>query len=161
MNNNENYWKILSEINDAIKFAETKGIAIISTSGILTAFLFSKKDLNTEFNNCSFFVLFILCIAFLFLSILFSLLSVKPNFSIKSKYSFFYFNSIVRAHKNETDFKENIKKALSNENEIQSQLTEQIYTKSKIAKRKFKFINISIYSFIIFLTLLLVLMIIK
>ncbi len=159
MEKNSNLWKILAEVNDAIKFAEEKAIGIISTSGILTAFLFSKQDLNKNFDNKFFFALFSLCIAFLFASIIFSLLCLKPNFSNKSVDSVFYFNAILKKDKKEEDWSKDFNRILGNEEELETQISEQVLTKSKIARRKYRFINLSIYSFIAFLAILLMLMV--
>lgn len=157
----ENYWKILSEVNDAIKFAEAKAIAIISTSGILTAFLFSKQDLSPHLGNCFFFTLFVLCVVSIFSTIFFSLLCLKPNFSNESKGSMFYFNSILDSKATVSEFDAEIAKVLSSEKELSCQLSEQIITKSRIARRKYRHVNYSIFSFIVYISVLLTLMILS
>lgn len=157
----ENYWKMLDEINKTIKIAETKGIAIISTSGISTAFLFSKDDLEIYSKGTVFSIAFILCILFLFLAILFALLCVKPNFTNKSIQSVFYFNALIEMQKNNENIEKKLDHVLGNENELKAQLSEQLIIKSKIAKRKFKFNNYSFYSYIAFLSILLILLIVK
>lgn len=158
MSNSENLWKILTDINEAIKFAEAKGIAIIGSSGILTAFLFSKQDSSKHFEFTFYTFLFLLCIIVLFISLLFALFCVKPNFKNKSKDSVFYFKSILETFENEESYNKYLDRINHSDFSFDKQIVEQIFVKSKIANRKFEHINMSIYFFIAFLFLLLLLM---
>jgi hypothetical protein len=134
----QKYWKILADINDSIKFAEAKGIAIISVSGILTAFLFSKDDLSKNLKDEIYLGIFILCILALFLSILFAILCIKPNFKNKSRDSIFFFNSILEKHPSSSNFKKHADEILENDSVFFGTIIRTDFRKIKNRKKQIR-----------------------
>ena len=158
----EQLWKIINSINKEIGIAESKAMAIISTSSIITAFLFSKSGILDHLSSSVLYtVLFISCSILLLTAIIFALFTIKPNFKYKSESSILHFKSILSKHCDENSYYDDFKQIFRNEYFFEKQLAEQIIVKSKIAKRKFCFVSLSIYSFVSFLFLLLLLVIIS
>lgn len=162
MDKTENYWKILGDVNDSIKFAEAKAIALISTSGILIAFLFSRPDIiNIIKDSTSSLIIFIICSSAFLLSIISAVICLKPNFKYKSSKSIIFFKTISKDYSSGKDYFIASQKILTNEKDLGEQLSEQIIIKSRIVNGKFRAIQMSIYFFIIFIILIMILMIIK
>ena len=159
----EQLWKILNSINSEIKIAESKAMTIISTSSIVTAFLFSKSGiLDILSNSIVYNILFILCSSLLLFSITFALFAVRPNFKNKSESSILFFDSILSKYCDGNKYHESFKNIVeNNDNAFEKQLSEQIVVKSIIAKNKFKSVTIAINFFAMFLLLLMLLVLVS
>lgn len=150
----EDLWKILDEVSESIKLAESKALAIIGTSGIILAFLFSRNDIFNQINTAKTdkVILLISSISFL-AAIISAFICLKPRFRVKSTDSLIFFRSISKLDK--SDYLNKLKNLDSNNDSIELQISERILSKSGIAKKKFRAVNISVYAFLIFLITLL------
>lgn len=157
----DDYWKILQNINEWIKFSDQKGVFVITTySVILTLIYTNSADIYQAVTNSKILTISsILCALFSAISIFFSFKCLSPNLSNVNKSSIFFFGHIAN-HKNHNDYHSYSKSILQNGVEIEENLSEQIYTNSKIATNKFKLVTWSIRCQILSISILLLSLII-
>lgn len=146
----ENKWKTLLKIIEWIKFSDAKAIVVITVYGIMIGFYFDTEILLSSFNRfqkCLFYLILLTSV----ISILFSFLTLNPRLkSVNKKHSLFFGN--IAQFESFNEFKNDYNKIFKNEKIISVQLSEQIFTNSKIAWEKFKFVSYSLrFMFISFL----------
>lgn len=145
----EEYWKILSNTNDWIKFSDTKAVVVLTVYGILVTTIYANANDVYNYLSNSFFSIFIASIAIILsvLSILFSFLSINPRLKNSNPSSIIYFGHIQKNAKNSLEYYQNSQDILSDESEYEKQVSEQVFVNSKIAWKKFKNVTYSIRLF--------------
>jgi len=158
MNVSDNYWSILNSIDDSIKFADAKAIALLSIYSILITIIFTDPETITgllETSQSGSIVLIFTGLSFV-VSAYYAFKCLKPNFNYKSKESVLFFSSISNQFESAEKYYESSHKVLSNDKKLYEQLAEQVFTKSKIASGKYKQVKVSFNFFILFIIFLLI-----
>lgn len=131
-------FKILDNVQNLIKFADTKINVLLVISGVTTTFILT--NFQTLFDSC---IASKICLGLFFLSfitfIIFSLFTIAPRkdkYTGKSAAKTIYFEHIA-SRIEVKDFIEDYSKL--DEPGFQSDLLYQIYENSKIATKKFTF----------------------
>jgi hypothetical protein len=158
MTKSDNYWNILNSIDDSIKFADAKAIALLSIYSILITILFTGSGVITSFtelNVLEIIVLVFSCLSFI-ISTYYAFRCLRPSFIYKSKESILFFSSISNQFESAEKYYESSYKILSDDKKLFEQLSEQVFTKSKIASGKYKQVKISFNFFIIFIIFLII-----
>jgi len=150
-NNNkiQEYWSILSNINDWIKYSDTKATIILTLYGVILTIIYSNaNDVLIGINN-SYWILSLSILTALFsvLSIIFSFLCINPRLKNSTPNSIIYFGDIHTKFKNSTDYFEASSGFLSKPINYSKELAEQIYTNSNIAWKKFSNVTYSLRFF--------------
>lgn len=153
-------FKLLDNVQNLIKFADTKINVLLLVSGVTTSFILS--NFQNLFNLCitSKLTLGLFFIAFL-IFIVFSLLTIAPrkdNYTGNSICKTIYFKHIASRIDTE-DFIKDYK--IIDEISFQSDLLYQVFENSKIADKKFEFYNKSLISLCVQLFFFFILVIIK
>ena len=148
----------LKRISEWIKFADTKAAFIWSIYLAASSWLYSIKEGLSE--NYSFFTSFTFYSTLIIISLWFTLvmLSVLPRRKNGlTKISLLYYESVAIMEPDK--FRDQL--LTINEGDFQIHIMEQIYTNSKIATRKMKYIELSILNLAILLFLGILLIIVK
>ena len=156
----EEYWKILNKITDWIKFSDTKAVVVLTVYGIIITIIYSNsKDVYDYLSNSSFSIILSIIIGVLsFLSVLFSFLAINPRLKNPNANSIIYFGHIQEKYNNPSDYYLQSQQILTDENEYEKQISEQVFVNSKIAWKKFKNVSYSIRCFFFsILTLIIIL----
>lgn len=156
----EEYWKILNKTNDWIKFSDTKAVVILTVYGIIITTIYSNSKEVYEFLGHSTFsvVLAIIAVALNFLSVLFSFLTINPRLKNPNPNSIIYFGHIQEGNSDYSEYYAQSQVILSDENEYEKQLAEQVFANSKIAWKKFRNVSYSIRCFFFSVVSLIILM---
>jgi len=143
----EQYWQILKNNQEMIRFSEVKAGLVMSIYGILFSVLLnSSTGIRDEIVDWPWY-LFIMIIAFVFVtlsSLYYAFKCFKPRFENKNPTSVIYFGDIVSDFKEYKSYHVFLEKIVVDDYEMSLQLAEQIHTNSSIAKRKFQAVSKSI-----------------
>lgn len=152
----EEYWKILNKTTAWIKFSDTKAIVVLTVYGIIITIIYSNsKDVYEYLSNSTFsIILSIIVVILSILSLLFSFLAINPRLKNSNANSIIFFGHIQEKYKNHSDYYLQSQQILSDENEYEKQIAEQVYTNSKIAWKKFKNVSYSIRCFFLSIIIL-------
>lgn len=145
----EEYWKILNKTTDWIKFSDTKAIVVLTVYGIIITIIYSNsKEVYEYISNSTFSIILSIVVVILsLLSVLFSFLAINPRLKNTNADSIIFFGHIQEKNKTYSDYFLNSQQILSDENEYQKQIAEQVFINSKIAWKKFKNVSYSIRCF--------------
>jgi hypothetical protein len=152
----EDYWKILQNISEWIRFSDQKSVFVITTySVILTLIYTNSTDIYLAILNSK-----ILTISSIVsglssaISIYYSFQCLSPNLKNVNKTSIFFFGHIAN-HDSHLEYYKYSKSILQNSVDLEENLAEQIYTNAKIATKKFKLVTLSIRAQILSIAILL------
>ena len=145
INNQEDYWNILTNINEWIKFSDQKSVFVITTySVILTIIYTNASEIYDAISNSKLLIWSTVITSFFSaISIFFSFKCLSPRLKNNNTSSIFFFGHIS----NNTNYEEYYtysKSILQDKESIEKSIAEQIYTNSKIATTKFKNVTYSI-----------------
>jgi hypothetical protein len=144
----ENLWKTYEAINEFIRFADTKATAIMAIDGVIAGFFFSNiGTIQTILKVKPIALIPLLMVAgFIMLSLGFSAYCVIPRLKMNKSKCLIFFCDISEYRSAEA-----YRKAIENEmsgDKIEGHLTDQIWANSRIAKRKYTAITISVIIFV-------------
>lgn len=143
----EQYWNILKNNQEMIRFSEVKAGLVISVYGILFSVLLNGYSaIRLEVAGWPWYLI-IVVIAFVVLtltSLYFAFKCFRPRFENKNPTSVIYFGDIVADFKEYKLYHEFLEKIVNDDRDMSTQLAEQIHTNSSIARRKFQAISKSI-----------------
>lgn len=156
MEHNEKYWNILQQINDWVKYSETKASIILTVHGIIITVIYSNSEnVYDALNNSQILFYFTIPYALLcILSIFFSFKCVNPRLKKKNPKSFIYFGHIAEKFTDFQDYHSKSKLIIEDQDEFEKQISEQIYVNSSIAWKKFVNVTWSLRFFIASTTIL-------
>ena len=142
----EQYWHILHNNQEMIRFSEVKAGLVISVFGILFSIMLNsvewlKAQMETwEISQMAIFVLFMLTTI---ISVLYAFRCFMPRFENKNPTSVIYFGDIVSDFGHYKDYHKFLEEISVDDKEMSLQLAEQIHTNSSIAARKMQTVNTS------------------
>ena len=142
----ESLWKSYGAIQELIRFADSKATAILAIDGVFAGFFFSnissiREILRGNILEVAPLSLMLIC---LILSASFSAWCIAPRLD-KNSNCFFFFCDIARNYKTSSEFEKAFKEAPRGK--ILSDIAQQVHVNSGIAKKKHKFVWLSIYFF--------------
>jgi hypothetical protein len=143
----EQYWHILKNNQEMIRFSEVKAGLVISIYGILFSVLLnSTSGIREQMADWPWYLyLFvILFIGITLYSLYFAFKCFRPRFENKNPTSVIYFGDIVSDFPEYKSYHAFLENMVNNEAEMSLQLAEQIHTNSSIANRKFQAVSKSI-----------------
>ena len=134
----EQYWKILQYNVEFVKFFDTKATIIITTYGLIITFICSTAEVSyiTLMQNKVLFGLTVLSTVSALLAVFFAFRCLNPRLIKLNSQTVIFFGHIAN-HKNYPEFDEKLEMILSETELYKKQLSEQIFTNSKIAYGKF------------------------
>lgn len=140
----ENQWKIYQMINELTRFSDSKAAASITFNGIFYVLFFSSINGSNTFLSFSWLSIILAVLTFITssISIIYSFLCIIPTLGSKGTKSIFYFDHIAE-HPKSIDYLLYSKQIYVKDDELFEQLSEQIYINSKIARKKFRNVNVS------------------
>jgi len=160
-NRNENYWKTFQNINDWIKFSDTKAGIIVTVYGLILTIIYSNAQDVYTWTSSSIFILIITIVAVILtiLSVFFAFLCINPSLKNKNPKSLIYFGHIATKNKKYLEYLSDATTVFEDTDKLSTQLSEQIYENSKIAWSKFKNVTYSIRLFFASILCLLIILI--
>ncbi len=140
MEEKEEYWKILNNTNDWIKYSDTKATIILTMFGVLITIIYSNSaEVLAGIQNSNWILFFsILTGICTTLSILFAFLCINPKLTNSNPNSIIYFGHIKKKFKTSEEYSKKASKIMANSDSYRKELAEQVHTNSKIAWGKFK-----------------------
>jgi hypothetical protein len=143
----EQYWQILKNNQEMIRFSEVKAGLVMSIYGILFSVLLnSSTGIRDEIADWPWY-LFIMIIVFVLAtlsSLYYAFKCFRPRFENKNPTSVIYFGDVVSDFKEYKSYHAFLEKTVVDDHEMSLQLAEQIHTNSSIAARKFQAVSKSI-----------------
>lgn len=143
----EQYWHILKNNQEMIRFSEVKAGLVISIFGLLFSVLLSSTTWIKEQLADGPWYLLMLVIVFILITLVsmyYAFLCFRPRFENKNPTSVVYFGDIVSDFPKYMDYHTYVEKTVVDDHEMSIQLAEQIHTNSTIAFRKFRVVSKSI-----------------
>ncbi|GLU44590.1 Pycsar system effector family protein [Allomuricauda sp. NBRC 101325] len=141
----DHYWGSINYVLGLIRSSEIKAGLILSFYGILLNFIFQKIDLILNQGGHQFiFVLLGLWFVSTVVSIYYSIRCFMPFIEGKFEKNVFFFADIISKFGTINDFSKTFYKLSLKEEELFDQLGQQIFIISKIADKKFRYVNKSL-----------------
>ena len=161
-----NYWEQLERLEKLIRASELKaGIIFSFHSLILGLFLDRLENFKPIFEDSVLLVILTYCWIFLVLvSIFFCFKCFHPKMELKFDKNVFFFRDAATRFGNIEEYSKKLMQTCETEEEIITQLSQQIHVESKIVNKKFKSVQRAITFFalsFVFVILILVFWIIK
>jgi hypothetical protein len=149
MDKKQEYWNILNNINEWIRYSDTKAVILLTLYGVIITIIYSNaNEVLLALNSSDFiFYLAILSIILSFLSVLFSLLCVNPRLKNKNPNSVIYFGHIQEKFKTPDEYLVKSNEILDEEKDYLKELSEQVFSNSNIAWKKFSNVTWSLRFF--------------
>jgi hypothetical protein len=133
-------WKSLSQVNDWIRFADAKAVAVLAGSGVLGGFLVraipTLPDFETRPIRAALLSLAIVCVG---ISTLITLRTVAPRLRAGEARSLIYFDHVARRYPTDREgFVDNYLSLARDDSRLCANLAEQVWANSLVARRKFR-----------------------
>ncbi|MGI8309546.1 Pycsar system effector family protein [Saccharopolyspora hattusasensis] len=139
-------WKALLQVNDWIKVADAKAAAVLAGSGVLGGLLVrSFPRPHAWAHHPGHAVLMLASLLLVSISTALALTAVAPRLNRRGRPSLVYFGHIARHYAGPNDFKAAFLPVLDREGQLRELLAEQLWTNSRIARRKFQKVSLSIW----------------
>lgn len=136
----ENSWKTLDTINEWIRFADTKAGGVLGIVGLIASIMLSvlaRVGSNLLNQNPLLFLFLVLGILSGCGAIYFSVRCLNPTLNIDEPTSLIYFAHIAQKFKTPLSYRQAIDKGFAEE-EMLSQVTDQIWANSRVAWKKYQ-----------------------
>ncbi len=143
----EQYWQILKNNQEMIRFSEVKAGLVISVYGILFSVMLNETAwLRAEIARWPWYLFVVVSVflAIILVSLYYSFKCFRPRFENKNPTSIIYFGDIVSDFQEYMAYHAYLEKTVVNDYEMSVQLAEQIHTNSTIATRKFQAVSKSV-----------------
>ena len=144
-----NYWEQLERLEKLIRASEMKAGVIFSFHSLILGLFVDRidfiKPLLTE--NVVFLVLTCLWLLFVLISIFYCFKCFIPQMELKYEPNVFFFMDAVKAFGSAEEFSKKLMEVCATEEELYTQLSEQIHVESKIIDEKFKSVKKSLQCF--------------
>jgi hypothetical protein len=143
----EQYWHILKNNQEMIRFSEVKAGIVISVYGVLFSVLLNSVTLIKEkvMDGPGYLLVFlVIFIAVTLMSLYYAFKCFRPRFENKNPTSVIYFGDIVSDFTEYKLYHTYLEKIVVDDSEMSVQLAEQIHTNSSIATKKFQAVSMSI-----------------
>lgn len=154
-----NYWEQLERLEKLIKASELKAGIIFSFHSLVLGLFFDRFEQFKPMLQSSIIlgVLFFLWLVCILISIFYCFKCFKPQIELKYNKNVFFFGDAISAFGNTEEYTKRLIEVCASEEELFTQLGEQIHVECKIIAAKFKCIRHSIKFFalsFIFITLI-------
>lgn len=154
---NEKRWSILQYNSEWLKFSDTKASLILTVYGIIITIIYSNSvDVFEAISSSK--IIQIICILSTLsslISIYFAFRCINPTLKNTNPDSIIYFGHISEKYSTFKEYHQATKDLIDNEEKLSVQISEQIYTNSKIAWKKYFNVSWSIRLFVVTIVLLL------
>lgn len=139
----DHYWGSVNYVTSLIKASELKAGLILSFYGILLNFIYEGTGtlLASATNDILFYILIGLWISCTAVSVFFCIRCFIPRIEGKFSPNVFFFGDVISKFGDVKKFSKTFYKVSLDEEELFSQLGEQIFIMSKIAAWKFRNVN--------------------
>ncbi len=153
----DKFWNIFLNVNEMIRSSDTKAGVLITVYGVLITIVYSNSiDVYNAIGSSKLMLFMtVLVITLSVLSILFCFLTLNPRLKNTNHSSLVYFGHINDKYNNYLDYYNDLDR-ISETEEFEKHVSEQIYHNSSIAAKKFFFVNWAIRLFIFVLFTLLI-----
>jgi hypothetical protein len=155
---NEKRWNILQYNIEWLRFSDTKASIILTVYGIIITIVYSNSvDVFQAISSSKFIqIICILSAISSLISIYFAFRCINPTLENKNPNSIIYFGHIADRFSNFDEYHQATKDIINNEERLSTQISEQIYTISKIAWQKYFNVTWSIRLFVLSKVILLI-----
>jgi hypothetical protein len=144
--NSEDAWRSLQQVNEWVRFADTKAAAVLAGSGVLGGVLVaavpSLADFRAHTTRAVLLSVAIICVG---VSSLLSLRILAPRLRTGEPRSLIYFDHIARRYAADCNgFVDNYLALARTADDLSRQVAEQIWSNSRVARRKFVRVSLAV-----------------
>jgi len=134
-----NYWEQLERLEKLIRASELKAGVLFSFHSLILGLFAERLDFFEPMfrSNVWFTVFFVLWLICVLISVYYCFKCFMPRMEMKYDDNVFFFRDAVKAFGNSEDFTKKIIDICGSEEELYTQLAEQIHAESKIIEEKF------------------------
>ncbi len=146
----ESLWKTYDTINNWIRFSDTKAVAIIAIFGVIISFLSSNiTDVKYFILTAGQGILLIIGIGVICasLSMSFCIRCLTPRLKVKVPSSLIFFAHVAKNFENPDDYEKSVKETFKDEEQMITQIANQVWANSKVAQQKYNNVVCSIRFF--------------
>jgi hypothetical protein len=142
-------WRVLGQVNDWIRFADTKAGAVVAASGVLGGLLVKSAPSRNDFRtHTTYAVLLSLALASVAVGMLLALRVLTPKLRSGEPRSLVYFSHVAKKYpRTPSDFVERFKSMADDENQLAIQVLDQVWANSCVAYRKYRMVTWAIWFF--------------
>lgn len=135
----ETLWKTYDTINEWIRFSDTKAVAILGINGVVAGFVFSNlKELKLVLSSYPIILIpLIIGIFTCSVSVYFSIICLAPTLKVGDRDSLIFFAHVAEKFKTPGDYEKAVRQILKNDNDLMGQITNQVWSNSKVAWKKY------------------------
>lgn len=146
-----NYWEQLERLEKLIRASELKAGVIFSFHSLILGLFVDRIDFFKPLlvDNILFLVFTSLWLLFVLISIYYCFKCFIPRMELKYDDNVFFFIDAVRAFGTSEEYTKKLMEICGSEEELYSQLSQQIHAESKIIEEKFGSVKKSLKSFAI------------
>lgn len=146
MTGTDDAWKALSQANDWIKVADTKAGAIVAVDGVLGGLLVRALPAADSWTRHPWQAGAILGgLTLVVAGALIALRVFAPRLRAGEPRSLIYFDHIARRYPKAADFKVTFIAMLDREGQLREALAEQLWANSRVARKKFRRVAVSLW----------------
>lgn len=146
-----NFWEQLERLEKLIRSSELKAGIIFSFHSLILGLFVDRLDYFNEVfhGNYIFLILVSIWITFVLISIFFAFKCFMPRMELKFRKNVFFFRDAANSFGDIDQYSEKLTDICTDENELFTQLSHQIFIESTIIDKKFKSVQKSIKYFAI------------
>jgi hypothetical protein len=139
-------WKALGQVNDWIRFADAKAIAVLAASGVLGGLLVRSIPRASDFKlHTATAILLSAAIVCIGASALITLRTLAPRLRAGEARSLLYFDHVARRYSQDRNaFVENFVGLGADEAGVVRQIADQVWVNSIVARRKFRRVSYAV-----------------
>jgi hypothetical protein len=145
--NPDEAWRSLQQVNEWIRFADAKAVAVLAGSGVLGGVLVTRVPVLDDFKAHGVrAVLLSAAIVCVGISALLSLQILAPRLRTGESRSLIYFDHIARRYEGERNaFVDNYIALIEHDDDLVRQVADQIWSNSRVARHKFRRVSFAIW----------------
>ncbi len=137
---NEDLWNIFSNINDWVRFADTKAAAVIAGQVTIFALAIPRILTNGTIIATSIWLLLLLALSLILgaLTLLYALKCILPRLKVGEAKSLIFFGHIAQAFSDAKAYQEMVERHLNEPSGLRDHLVHQIWSNAVVAWDKYK-----------------------
>jgi hypothetical protein len=139
-NENDDLWNIFSNINDWVRFADTKAAAVIAGQGAIFALAIPRLLANRTTITHHFWLMVLLGVSLILaaLTLLYALKCIIPRLKVGEAKSLIFFGHIAQAFDDAKTYRQFVDRQLLEPDGLRDHLAHQIWSNSIVAWAKYK-----------------------
>jgi Family of unknown function (DUF5706) len=138
MSDVDSAWKTLERVNEWIRFADSKAVALLTGNGVLGGFVIRAMPRWSQVGTHPWRYWFLATsLGFVMAAILSNLRVLTPKLKAGEPRSLLYFDHVGKRYRDPTNFNHAFRELLNDEPRLIDQIADQVWANSRVARKKF------------------------